>query len=109
VSKGKPLNLSAFKKHSEKTGTEGNAREQILRGVLRHGWIRLRRHANRYWSIQTGRVTDEKKSFIRRWARKILSGEAGYTENDSYMAVKIMGLEDGFGQEFTVGELARIR
>ena len=98
---------SRYTKHGEKTGTEGKAREEILRRVLKHGWIRMRRHPNRYWSVQTGRVTDEKKRFIQRWAQEILNGESGYTENDPYMAVKIMGLEDGFNQEFAVEELAR--
>ena len=41
-------------------------------------------------------------------ARKILAGVCGYTENDLYMPVKIEGLEDGFREEATVGELAKV-
>ena len=96
-----------FKKHGEKTGTEGKAREEILRRVMRNGWIRLRRHTNKYWSVQTGTVTEENMGFIQNWARKILNGESGYTENDPYMPVKIIGLEDSFNQQFTVEELAK--
>lgn len=47
---------SIYIKHGEKTAIEGKAREEILSRVLRNGWIRIRRHHNRYWSVQTGRV-----------------------------------------------------
>jgi len=68
--------------------------------------MRLRRHTNRYWSVQTGRVTDEKKRFIEMWAREILSDRGGCRETDPYMPVKIDGLEDGLRLESTVQELA---
>ena len=98
---------SRHTEHGEKTGTEGKGREEILRRVMRNGWIRLRRHTNKYWSVQTGTVTEENMGFIQNWARKILNGESGYTENDPYMPVKIIGLEDSFNQQFTVEELAK--
>ena len=65
---------SKYMKHGEKTGLERNARDEILRRVLRNGCIRLRRHPNRCWSVQTGTVTDIKRKFINQWARKILVG-----------------------------------
>lgn len=99
---------SMYKKHGEKIGIEGKAREEILRRVMGNGWIRLRRHPNRYWSVQTGMVTVESMGFIQRWAREILNGESGYTENDPYMPVKIMGLKEGFNQEFTISRLTKI-
>ena len=46
--------------------------------------------------------------FIQNWARKILNGESGNTENDPYMLVKIMGLEDGFNREFTISRLTKV-
>lgn len=98
---------SRHTEHGEKNGTEGKAREEILRRVMQNGWIRLRRHPNRYWSVQTEMVTEENIGIIQRWAREILNGESGYTENDPYMPVKIIGLEDGFNQQFTVEELAK--
>ena len=94
-----------YLKQGEKANLEGKARDKILRKVLRNGWIRVRRHQNRNWSVQTGTVTDIKRKFIHQWAREILSGKSGYRENDPYMPVKIEGLEDGFRQESTVGEL----
>jgi hypothetical protein len=97
---------SKYINRREKTGLEGRARDEILRRVLRNGWMRLRRHTNRYWSVQTGAVTEEKKGFIQMWAREILSGKGGYRETDPYMPVKIDGLEDGFRHESTVQELA---
>ena len=98
---------STYIKHGEKTAIEGKAREEILRRVLRNGWIRVRRHTNRYWSVQTSRVTDEKKRFIHQWAREILTGICGCTESDAHMPVQIEGLENGFREEATVGELAK--
>lgn len=97
---------SKYTKLGEKTGLEGKARDEILRRVLRNGWMRLRRHTNRYWSVQTGTVTDEKKRFIQMWAREILTGSLGYTEHDPSMPAKIDGLEDGFRHESTVQGLA---
>jgi len=97
---------SGYTKLGEKTGLEGKARDEILRRVLRNRWMRLRRHTNRYWSVQTGTVTDEKKRFIQMWAREILTGRLGYTEHDPSMPVKIEGLEDGLRHESTVQELA---
>jgi len=97
---------SKYTKLGEKTGLEGKARDEILRGVLRNGWIRLRRHTNRYWSVQTGTVTEERIGFVRRWAREILTGICGYREDDPYMVVKMEGLEDGLVLESTVEELA---
>ena len=97
---------SRHMKHKRGGGFEGNPREEILRAALRNGWIRLRRHTNRYWSVQTGTVTVRKKKFIRRWAREILTGICGFRENDPYIVVRMEGLEDGFVLESTVEELA---
>ncbi len=97
---------SKYTKLGERTGLEGKARDEILRRVLRNGWMRLRRHTNRYWSVQTGAVTAEKKRFIQMWAREILSGKGGCRETDPYMPVVIEGLEDGLRHESTVQELA---
>ena len=99
---------SEYVNHGERTGLEGKARKEILRRVLGNDWIRLRRHTNSHWSVQTSRVTDEEKRFIHRWAQEILTGICGYTEDDPYMPVKIEGLEDGFREKATVGELAKV-
>lgn len=104
----RPWIESTHKKHTEKSGLEGNAREEILRKVLKNGWVRLRRHTNRYWSVQTGTVTGETKSFIRRWAQEILRGTCSYREVDPYMLIKIEGLEDGFRQDSRVQDIAEI-
>ena len=56
--------------------------------------------------LQPQQVTDEKKRFIHQWAREILAGTCGYKERDPYMPVRIQGLEDGFKEDSTVGELA---
>jgi len=44
----------AYKMFNEKPGTEGNAREYLIKKVARNGWIRVRHYTGRqdYWSIQ---------------------------------------------------------
>ncbi len=104
----RPWIESTHKKHTEKSGLEGNAREEILRKVLKNGWIRLRRHTNRYWSVQTGKITKRTMTFLGRWAREILEGTCGYTEMDPYLPIRVEGLDDGFSQGFTAEVLARM-
>ena len=40
---------AAYATHGETSYIEGRAREEVLRGALKKGWIRLRRHRDR-WS-----------------------------------------------------------
>ena len=97
---------SVYERHRETRGLEGDAREKILREVMKRGWIRIRRYTNEYWSIQTGTMTDGKKGAIRQWAQQILDGQGEYEEEDPYMPVRIVGLEDGFRQKTTIQKLS---
>ena len=59
-----------FEQHGEMMGTEGEAREEIIKEVARNGWIRVRHYVNRnsdYWSIQVDNLRRRKNdidSFI---------------------------------------------
>ena len=82
-----------YKKHHEKLGVEGNAREEIIRDLVCKGWIRIRRYS-KYWSITTGPFTKKQKTVIADWASKILKqGIHGTKEIDKYMAVRIVCLK----------------
>jgi len=98
---------STYRKHGEKPGLEGRARDEILRKVMSTGWIRIRRYTNRYWSVQTGTVTGKTKNLITRWARDMLAGTHGYKEPDPHMRVKITSLDNGSTYDTSIESLAQ--
>jgi len=53
-----------YKKHGEKLGQEGDAREEIIINVSRRGWVRVRHYIRPrdYWSIQAYNERIGKKS-----------------------------------------------
>jgi hypothetical protein len=73
----------------EKLGVEGVARQQILTVLIQQGWIRLRRHQNKHWSVNINELTCHAIDFLEDWANKFLTGFAGWREPDPYMAVSI--------------------
>ena len=97
---------AAYAKHKEPTYIEGVAREEVLRTVLKKGWIRLRRHRNR-WSIEADRLDEQTLLLSRSWAKQILRGLGGYVEKDRYFDVLLAGLSDMRREHVTVGELAK--
>lgn len=48
--------LKTYKKHNEKIGFEGKAREEIIFGLLQDGWVRIRHYfkPRDYWTIHSG-------------------------------------------------------
>jgi len=80
---------SVYDKYNEKLGTEGRAREEIIKTLVNNGWIRVRRYPNRFWSINVGRWSKKVKDLLWDWANKILKGISGFKEADPYMPVKI--------------------
>jgi hypothetical protein len=97
---------AAYAAHKEPTYIEGIAREEVLRTVLKKGWIRLRRHRNR-WSVQADYLDERTLLLSRSWAKQILRGLGGYVERDRYFDVLLEGLSDMRQQQVTVGELAK--
>lgn len=80
---------SIYDKYNERIGTEGRAREEIIKHLVNSGWIRIRRYTNRFWSVNVGKWSKRVKDLLWDWANKILKGVAGYKEDDPYMPVKI--------------------
>lgn len=59
---------STYGAHGETVGTEGKAREEIIKIVSKGGWIRVRQYLSRtenYWTIQFDRWEVRKKDVIR--------------------------------------------
>lgn len=55
---------SVYEKYGEKIGTEGKAREEIIKEASRQGWIRVRHYVNKggdYWSIQADNIRRRKR------------------------------------------------
>ena len=79
-----------YDSYGEPIGLEGKAREEIMLELIRNGWIRIRRYANKFWSINTPRLSKKVKDNIFDWASRITeNGIFGYKEKDIFMPVKI--------------------
>jgi formate dehydrogenase maturation protein FdhE len=97
------------KKCKEKVGSEGNAREKIIREVVNKGWIRLRRYTNKYWSITINELSQKNQKILTKWASKMLKqGIDGIKEKDKYIPVHIVPLKKGkVVDEFTILDVSR--
>lgn len=81
-----------YKEYGEPLGVEGKAREEIIRELVKNGWIRIRRYTNKFWSITINKLTKKVKDYLFDWAQKTLTGIAGFKEADKYMPVNIVAL-----------------
>ena len=73
----------AYKKFREKIGTEGNAREEIIKSILLRGWIRIRKYRDS-WSININKLNSRNKEYLFDWATEMIKNK-----EDKYMAVNI--------------------
>lgn len=78
-----------YRENDEKIGTEGVARRKILLFLIDKGWIRIRKYGDKYWSINVKKISDKSKTYLRKWAGRMLEGISGFKENDPYIPVKI--------------------
>lgn len=64
---------SVYEKYNEKTGTEGNAREEIILEIVKNGWIRGRHYLGRndYWSINVYEATKRNEAVIYHLAKLV--------------------------------------
>lgn len=93
------------RKHKEKIGSEGNAREEILVKLMDRGWIRLRYvRRDNSWGIQVSEKSETPyKGRLKSWANFIMN-ESAYAGN---AAVKIINLVPALIEpEMSVAEVA---
>lgn len=92
-----------YAKYGERIGTEGKAREEIIKDALARGFIRVRLYPNRYWSVTTNRYDSKAKKALKVWAEQAQKDRfAG-----PYISVKITDLsKEKVYDQFTVSELA---
>lgn len=60
-----------YKEYGERIGVEGKAREEIIREILKEGFIRIRKYKNDEWVINVHRISKRNKERITKWAEKI--------------------------------------
>lgn len=81
-----------YRKHGEPIGLEGKARGVLLDKVIRNGWIRLRRYANRQWSITVCQLDYQTVNRLKLWSIAVLEGLQGIREADPFMPAVITNL-----------------
>ncbi len=96
--------IAAYERYQEKLGIEGQARREILSGLIVRGWIRIRRYPDIGWSVNISHLNTGTASLLVDWARTMLQGSDEFHEHDSYMPVRITGERCCF--EVTISELA---
>lgn len=81
------------KKHKEKLGSEGDAREEIIVDIIKQGWIRTRRYDRQsYWSVSIKSLDNKTKGFLWQWSKQLLKKKI---EKDKYMTVQIVSVGKG--------------
>lgn len=91
---------TTYKKYNERVGQEGKAREELIKKVLAHGFIRIRLYVNKYWSINTHKWDRRTKKAISKWAEIAKDDKM----SGKYMPVKI-DHPKGIINDFTVEDL----
>lgn len=93
-----------YKKNNEMMGIEGKSREEIIRKIMKGGWIHIRKHKN-FWSVNFYRLNKKIKEYLQRWADKLQSGLYGYKEKDQYIPIKLHGIN--YRGEFTIKDISK--
>ena len=77
-----------YNNYNEKIGQEGKAREQLMMALFNQDWIRIRKYRD-FWSVNVKRLAGRQKTYVFKWAKKVLKGLHGFKEQDPYIPVKI--------------------
>jgi hypothetical protein len=81
-----------FKRHKEKRGTEGNAREEVIASLIKKGWGRVRYiPSNDSYTVQIQNLDNTQKENLYDWA-KIATKDA---PNGKHTGVAVMELKSG--------------
>jgi hypothetical protein len=71
---------SVYKKYGEPLGLEGRAREEIMCGLIKAGWIRCRYKKQDYWMVQAWQMDDRTRENVGRWTDGCIKGKCKDTE-----------------------------
>lgn len=76
---------AVYRRYREPLYQEGAAREDLIRAVVKSGFVRIRLYPNRYWSITIHQSDESTMAMIRSWAKQV----CGYRYSGKYMDVKL--------------------
>jgi hypothetical protein len=81
-----------YKKHDERIGQEGRAREEIMLNLFKEGWIRLRKYRagmRTWWSVNVRELSKRIRVYLQKWASKLLQGRLQVREEDPYVEIRV--------------------
>lgn len=83
---------AVYKKHKEKWGSEGNAREEIMAELIKKGWVRIRyiRQTDAF-TIQLWKLDSRQKENLYDWAKVAVKDG----DTSEYTEVYIMEIRPG--------------
>ena len=65
--------LEIYTKHNEPLRTEKHARDEIVDGLFKKGWVRIRYYCGvDFYSVELGALTKKNKEYLFEWAYKTL-------------------------------------
>jgi len=80
---------TVYDKYNEKVNVEGKAREEIIKRLIKSGWIRIRKY-KQFWSINIDKFTGKVKAELQMWAHNLIQGKIpSYKEEDVYIDIRI--------------------
>jgi len=82
-----------YDKYGERYYMEGKAREEVIRALLKKGFIRVRAYPNRYYTVNVEKLVDKVKRLITDWASDLAYTDQGIfntRESDVYTPVNIV-------------------
>ena len=94
-----------FKKYREPLSFEGKARNEIMEGLIRKGWIRIRYYSrNDSYSVELNKLSKKVKDYLWAWT----SGLLGENAERRYSGIRITEFAiDYYTYEFTLDELTK--
>jgi hypothetical protein len=97
---------AVYDKHSEKIPHEGYARAEIMAGLMKKGWIRIRhRKRGDSFTMELAGLTESAKRRLKKWASGITGKEAKVPICTGYQIIDILsGAEVG---NSTLGQLVK--
>jgi hypothetical protein len=94
-----------YKKYNEPLGFEGKARDIIVEGLIRRGWVRIRYiPIEDVYSVEVNRLTGAVKDYLAEWA----GGVADCLPSRVYSVVVVCEFGMGYGyQEHSILDVSK--
>jgi hypothetical protein len=79
-----------YRRHHEPLGVEGLARQEIVRVLLRRGWIRVRWQPE-VWQVTCRELDDATRARLAAWAGRVLASGA---DDDPHRVLRVTAIGD---------------